>query len=303
MRVLVTGAKGMLAHALLPCLKVEHDVVGVDLDDFDISKEADVQKAFREIRPEFVYHLAAYTDVDGCEANPELAMQVNAEGTANLARASAEVGAAMLYVSTDYVFDGTGQKPWCEDDATNPLSAYGQSKLKGEEAVRGSVARHLIARSSWLFGPKGKNFVSTILKLAAQKDELRVVSDQRGSPTYTRHLAAKLSQMIGCTAYGTYHVTGSGSCSWFEFTQAILKAGGFDRVRVFPISTAESNRLAPRPAFSVLENRRLTESQLGLLPDWTKGLADYVEEGARLGEFTSSGGRSGEKMSQTGVTN
>lgn len=300
MRVLVTGAKGMLANALLPCLKNEHDVTGVDLKNFDISREADVQKAFRELRPEFVYHLAAYTDVDGCESNPALAMQVNAGGTANLARASADVGATMLYVSTDYVFDGSGDTPWREDASTNPLSVYGQSKLKGEHAVAASLKNYLIARSSWLFGPGGKNFVSTILKLAAQRDELKVVSDQRGSPTYTRHLAQKLAEMIGCKSYGIYHVTGSGSCSWFEFTQAILQAGGFDKVRVLPISTLESGRKAPRPAFSVLENRRLTESQLGLLPHWAEGLADYLREGQRLGEFTLPGAGSGEKMSQSG---
>jgi dTDP-4-dehydrorhamnose reductase len=300
-RVLVTGAKGMLANALLPCLTSEHEVVGVDLDDFDISQESAVQKAFRDLRPEFVYHLAAYTDVDGCEANPQLAMQVNAEGTANLARSSAEVGATMLYVSTDYVFDGSGQRPWHEDDAPNPLSVYGKSKLLGEQAVAKYVESHLIARSSWLFGPKGKNFVSTILKLAAERDELRVVSDQRGSPTYTRHLALKLAELINCKAYGIYHVTGSGICSWFELTQAILKSSGFDRVRLVPISTQESARRAPRPAYSVLENRRLTESHLGLLPHWEEGLADYLREGQRLGEFKLPSAGSGEKALHTEV--
>lgn len=301
MRVLVTGAKGMLANALLPCLQDGHEVVGVDLNDFDISQEAAVQKAFREIRPEFVYHLAAYTDVDGCEANPQLAMQVNADGAGNLARASAEVGATMLYVSTDYVFDGSGKRPWREDDATNPLSVYGKSKLQGELAVAAGLKEHIIARSSWLFGPRGKNFVSTILKFAAQKDELRVVSDQRGSPTYTRHLAVKLAELINCKAYGIFHVTGSGSCSWFEFTQEILKLSGFDRVRVVPISTQESARRAPRPAFSVLENRRLVELGFGLLPHWTKGLADYLKEGQRLDEFVLPVAKLGEKLIQSEV--
>ena len=302
MRVLVTGAKGMLANALLPCLTSQHQVTGVDLDDFDISQEAAVQKAFRDLRPEFVYHLAAYTDVDGCEANPTLATQVNAEGTANLARSCAEVGATMLYVSTDYVFDGSGQRPWREDDTTNPLSVYGKSKLQGEQAVARYLKPHLIARSSWLFGPKGKNFVSTILKLAAERDELRVVSDQRGSPTYTRHLAVKLAELINCKAYGIYHVTGSGSCSWFEFTQAILNSAGFDRVRVVPISTQESARRAPRPAFSVLENFRLTESHLGLLPNWDKGLVEYICEGERLGEFKLPAVDSGRKSLHSEVT-
>ncbi len=284
MRVLVTGAKGMLAHALLPCLG-GHAVTGVDLNDFDISQEAAVQKAFRELRPEFVYHLAAYTDVDGCELNPQLARQVNADGTANLARAAAEVGATMLYVSTDYVFDGSGSTPWREDDAPNPLSAYGKSKLEGEKAVAATLKYYFIARSSWLFGPKGKNFVSTILKYAAERDELRVVSDQRGSPTYTRHLAVQLSRFINAKSYGIYHVTGSGSCSWFEFAQTILKSAGYEQVRVVPISTEESGRPAPRPKFSVLENRRLAQNQLGLLPHWSEGLAEYLHEGEKSGEF------------------
>jgi dTDP-4-dehydrorhamnose reductase len=292
----------MLASALLPCLMNEHEVTGVDLNDFDISQETAVQKAFRDLRPEFVYHLAAYTDVDGCEANPQLATQVNAEGTGNLARSCAEVGAAMLYVSTDYVFDGSGERPWREDDTPNPLSVYGQSKLQGEQAVVSSLRPHLIVRSSWLYGPRGKNFVSTILKLAAERDELRVVSDQRGSPTYTRHLALKLAELINCKTYGIYHVTGSGSCSWFEFTQAILKLAGFDQVRVVPISTQESARRAPRPAFSVLENRRLTESHLGLLPHWREGLADYLKEGQRLGEFVLPAANSGEKVLHSEVT-
>jgi dTDP-4-dehydrorhamnose reductase len=269
-RVLVTGAKGMLAHALVPCL-AGHEVTGVDLNDFDIAQEIAVQKAFRDLRPEFVFHLAAYTDVDGCEKNPELAMQVNGQGTANLARASAEVGATMLYVSTDYVFDGSGQTPWRE--------------LEGEKAVAASLPSHFIARSSWLFGPRGKNFVSTILKYAAERDELRVVSDQRGSPTFTRHLAAKLAQFLNLKAYGVYHVTGSGSCSWFEFTQAILKSAGYDHVRVLPISTEESGRPAPRPKFSVLENRKLSQGRFGPLPHWTEGLVEYLREGNSLGEL------------------
>jgi dTDP-4-dehydrorhamnose reductase len=292
----------MLANALLPCLADRHEVTGVDLNDFDISQEAAVQKAFRDLRPEFIYHLAAYTDVDGCEANPQLATQVNAEGTANLARSCSEVGATMLYVSTDYVFDGSGDRPWREDDSTNPLSAYGRSKLQGEQAVISLLKPHLVVRSSWLFGPKGKNFVSTILKLAADRDELRVVSDQRGSPTYTRHLASKLAEFIDIKSYGIYHVTGSGSCSWFEFTQAILKSSGFNHVRVVPISTHESARRAPRPAFSVLENQRLTESHMGVLPHWTEGLADYLKEGQRLGEFILPGASSGEKALHSEVT-
>ena len=285
MRVLITGAKGMLANALLPCLGSEHEVVGVDLNDFDISQETAVQKAFRDLRPDFVYHLAAYTDVDGCEANPRLADEVNTQGTRNLARSCAEIGAILLYVSTDYVFDGSSDRPYREDDLTNPLSVYGQSKLGGEKHVQSLLKRYFIVRSSWLYGPRGKNFVSTIMKVAAERDELRVVSDQRGSPTYTRHLALKLADMLRIEAYGTYHATGSGDCSWFEFAQAIVELAGLERVRVVPISTQESGRRAPRPAYSVLENRRLIENHLDSLPHWKDGLAHYLKEGQRLGEF------------------
>ena len=302
MRILVTGARGMLGTALLPCLGTEHEVVGVDIKDFDISQEAAVQRAFGDLRPDFVFHLAAYTDVDGCEANPQIARDVNTLGTRNVARSCAEIGAVLLNVSTDYVFDGSLARPYREDDAPNPLSVYGRSKWEGEQQVQALLARHFIVRSSWLYGPRGKNFVATILKVARERDELRVVSDQRGSPTYTYHLALKLAQMVEVQAYGIYHVTGAGNCSWFEFAQEILKLGGLEQVRVVPISTQESGRMAPRPANSVLENHRLIESHLGVLPHWREGLAHYLEEGQRLGEFVLPASDRGEKPLQGEVT-
>jgi dTDP-4-dehydrorhamnose reductase len=285
MRVLVTGAEGMLGSVLVPCLEPDYQVCGVDQKDFDIGEEAAVERAFRELRPEFVFHLAAFTDVDGCEANPPKAEQVNALGTRNVARACAEIGAGLLYVSTDYVFDGRGKRAYGEDDCPNPISVYGLTKLRGERHVQALVREHAIVRSSWLYGPGGKNFVATILKLAGERRDLRVVSDQRGSPTYTRHLALKLAELLATRAYGVFHVTGSGNCSWFEFAEAIVESGGYPRVRVAPITTREAGRLAPRPAFSVLENRRLAEVKLAALPHWTEGLAQYVEEGWGRGEF------------------
>jgi dTDP-4-dehydrorhamnose reductase len=292
----------MLANALLPCLGRENEVVGVDLNDFDIFQEAAVQRAFRVLRPDFVYHLAAYTDVDGCEADPRLADEVNTQGTGNLARCCAEIGAILLYVSTDYVFDGSSERPYREDDATHPLSVYGKSKLGGEKHVQSLLKRYFIVRSSWLYGPRGKNFVATIVKIAAEREELRVVSDQRGSPTYTHHLALKLAEMLGIEAYGIYHATGAGNCSWFEFAQEIVKLAGLKRVRVVPISTQESGRRAPRPAYSVLENRRLVEDHLGALPDWKDGLAHYLKEGQRLGEFNLPISDRGEDLLQSEVT-
>jgi len=284
-RVLVTGAQGMLGSVLLPCLQAEHQVYGVDLRDFDIGEEAAVGRAFRQLRPEFVFHLAAFTDVDGCEANPQKAEQVNALGTRNVAGACAKIGAGMLYVSTDYVFDGRGKRPCREDDCPNPLSVYGLTKLQGERHVQALVARHLIVRSSWLYGPGGKNFVATILRLASEGRDLRVVSDQRGSPTYTRHLAIKLAELLATRESGVFHVTGGGDCSWFEFAEAIVQAGGYPQVHVTAITTQECGRLAARPAFSLLENRRLAESKLGALPNWTEGLARYLGEVSCRGEF------------------
>ena len=287
MRILVTGAQGMLASVLLPALRPRHEVWGVDIGEFDIANEAAVHRGFRDFRPEFVYHLAAMTDVDGCEAKPGLAENVNARGTRNVARACAEIGATLLYVSTDYVFDGRGSRPYNEDDCPNPVSVYGLTKLRGEQHVQACVARHIIARSSWLYGPNGKNFVATILKLAKERAELNVVSDQRGSPTYTRHLAVKLTELMATRALGLFHVTGSGACSWFEFAEAIVRSAGHARVRVQPITTQASGRLARRPAYSILHNRRLELCQLNALPHWSEGLAQYLEEGERDGEFDS----------------
>lgn len=285
MRILVTGAQGMLASVLLPRLQSEHEVWGVDLKDFDIAEELAVGRAFREYRPEFVYHLAALTDVDGCEANSRKAEQVNAHGTRNVARACAEAGATLLYVSTDYVFDGRGCRAYREDDIPNPLSVYGVSKLRGEQNVQALVVKHMIVRSSWLYGPNGKNFVATILKFAKERGDLSVVSDQRGSPTYTRHLAPKLTELMSAGVCGVFHVTGSGNCSWFEFAEAIVRSGGYPQVRVHPTTTLAAGRLARRPAYSILENRRLAECGLTALPHWTEGLAQYLEEGWGAGEF------------------
>jgi len=269
----------MLGSALLPCLdEAGHQVHGVDQKDFDICDAAAVQHAFRETRPDFVFHLAAFADVDGCELNPAKAEQVNAQGTRNVARACAETGAGLLYVSTDYVFDGNAKRPYREDDCPHPESAYGLSKLRGEQYVQALVPRYVIARAAWLFGPNGKNFVATILRLASERPELRIVADQRGSPTYTRHLASKLVQLFAAGARGVFHVTGSGICSWFEFTQAIVRAADLAAVRVTPITSLELARPAKRPEFSVLENGRLADGQLGLLPHWTEGLAQYLEE-------------------------
>jgi dTDP-4-dehydrorhamnose reductase len=278
----MTGATGMLGHALFPVLQQSHQVVGVGAEDFDIRDERAVRDCLSANRPELVVHLAAYTDVDGCETDPQRAVETNGTGTQNVARACAEINSSMLYVSTDYVFDGTKTEPYREQDRPNPINVYGQSKLAGERHVEALLDRYFIVRTSWLFGPKGKNFVATILKLAQRQTELHVVIDQHGSPTYTRHLASSVALLVGTGKYGIYHISGSGSCSWFGFAQTILDLSGFQRVRLVPISSEECARPARRPANSVLENHRLSDKQMGLLPHWRVALAEYLDE-LRLG--------------------
>jgi dTDP-4-dehydrorhamnose reductase len=283
MRILITGANGMLGTALLPVLRKRHQVWGIDVQDCDICDGGAISAVLHTRQPELVIHLAAYTNVDGCEANPRIAEETNSIGTRNIATACAEVDAAMLYVSTDYVFDGTKIGAYLEDDPPKPVSVYGRSKLKGEQHVRAILKRYFIARTSWLYGPNGKNFVTTILKAAHQQKVLRVVNDQHGSPTYTRHLSLKIGELAETQAYGVYHTTGSGTCSWFELARAILNLWPLEGVEVLPITSDESGRAARRPANSVLENRALKQAHLELMPHWKVALAEYLDEIRRTG--------------------
>jgi dTDP-4-dehydrorhamnose reductase len=278
MRILVTGAAGMLGHALVPVLEKDHEVVGLTRRDCDLGDESAVQKIFQVQKPDMVVHLAAYTDVDGCELDPDKARAGNELATLHVAKATKSVGATLLYTSTDYVFDGRASSPYPEDAQTNPLSVYGKTKLMGERYVQEIVERCLIVRTSWLYGPAGKNFVSTILRLAGESSELRIVNDQRGSPTYTRHLAQKLSELISTREFGIYHITAQGNCTWFEFARNIVELCGFQGIQVLPISSSECARPAPRPAYSVLANQRLSSLRIGLLPHWQEGLESYLAE-------------------------
>jgi dTDP-4-dehydrorhamnose reductase len=268
----------MLGTALVPVLQQRHQVWGTDANDCDICDAGAVSAVLHTRRPELVIHLAAYTNVDGCETNPKIAEATNSTGTRNVATACAEVDAAMLYVSTDYVFDGTKIGAYLEDDPPNPISVYGKSKWLGEQHVRAILKRYFITRTSWLYGPHGKDFVSTILRGAHQQKVLRVVNDQHGSPTYTRHLASKIAELAETQAYGVYHTTGSGTCSWFEFARTILNLWPVQGVEVFPISSDESGRAARRPANSVLENRALKQAHLELMPHWKVALTEYLDE-------------------------
>jgi dTDP-4-dehydrorhamnose reductase len=268
----------------MPVLQKRHQVWGIDAQDCDICDAGATSAVLHSRQPELVIHLAAYTNVDGCEANPRIAEETNSIGSRNIATACAEVHAAMFYVSTDYVFDGTKIGAYLEDDPPNPVSVYGRSKLMGEEHVRAILKRYFIARTSWLYGPKGKNFVTTILKVAHQQKVLRVVDDQHGSPTYTRHLSLKIAELAETRAYGVYHTTGSGTCSWFEFARTILDFWPVEGVEVLPIPTGESGRAARRPANSVLDNGALKRAHLELMPHWKVALAEYLDEIKQSGQ-------------------
>ena len=275
MKILVTGSNGMLGNDLLPLLQERHAVVPLTRAEADITDELQVRRAIKEVRPEVVIHAAAMTAVDDCELRPELAFRANAEGTRHVASACAELGVPIFYVSTDYVFDGEKAEPYVETDRTHPVSVYGQSKLEGENQVRALLRRFWIARTSWVFGPFGKNFVEAILGKARQGATLRVVDDQVGCPTYTADLARKIVEIVELGSPGLYHISNQGSCSRFEFAQEILRQVGLDLALVVPVPTSASDRPARRPMNSRLANRKLEEEKLGLLPDWKDALRRY----------------------------
>lgn len=271
--IVVVGARGMLGHDLLELYGSE--CRGVYHDEMEITSPASVEKVLKELRPKVMINAVAYTDVDGCETNQTRAFQVNGDGVLNLARVTAEIGAKLVQVSTDYVFDGSKGKPWLEDDLVNPLSAYGRSKLAGEENARFNPD-HLIVRTQWLYGLHGKNFVETMLRLGKEKDEIGVVHDQIGSPTWTVDLSRAIRALIDADCRGTYHVANAGSCSWCEFAAAIFEEAGLKTI-VKPITTGELGRPAPRPLYSVLGCGKL-QRDTGFEPEgWREALRKYLK--------------------------
>ena len=286
MRVLVTGAKGQLGVELVDVLGRDHDVVGLDLPELDITKP-EATRVLAEARPAWVVHAAAWTDVDGCERDPERALLVNGEGTRRVAEACRAVGAGLVYLSTDYVFDGRKGAPYLETDPVSPLSAYARSKVAGEEAVRAVAPRWAIVRTAWLFGVSGKNFVKTIVEKAAAGGPLRVVDDQVGSPTYARDLAEAIAELVSRELSGIYHLTNAGSCSWCAFTRAILEEAGMADVAVTPMTTAELGRPAPRPAISVLANHAWVAAGMRPLRPWREALSAMLAEWKKTDAFPS----------------
>lgn len=277
MRFVVTGAAGMLGRDVVRAAEAAgHDVVTLARGDLDVTDEAAVRAAVARAAPDAVVNCAAWTDVDGAEAAEEDATRVNGSGAGHVADAAASAGAAVVHVSSDYVFDGSKDAPYVESDATSPLSAYGRGKLAGERAVLDGEGDRAVVRSSWLFGTGGRNFVETMLGLAAQRVELRVVGDQIGCPTYTGHLAPALVALAAGRASGLFHVAGAGAASWHGFAREIFDTSGAE-VELHETTTAEFPRPAPRPAFSVLASERRDAPRLA---PWQEGLAAYLAERA-----------------------
>lgn len=280
MKVLVTGVKGQLGYDVVKELqKRGHEAVGVDIQDMDITDADSVDQVISACSPDAVIHCAAYTAVDAAEENRDVCRKVNVEGTANIAAVCKKLDCKMVYISTDYVFNGEGDRPWEPEDEKGPKSVYGQTKYEGELAVQKALDKYFIVRIAWVFGINGNNFVKTMLKLSKTHDTLRVVNDQFGSPTYTFDLARLLVDMIETTKYGVYHATNEGICSWYEFACAIFeKAGLGDKMTVVPVSTEEYGAKAARPANSRMSKEKLTANGFEKLPVWQSALERYLVE-------------------------
>lgn len=278
MKVLVTGYAGQLGFDTVRELEARGvECRGVDLEDFNLTDAKAVKEYVQAYRPDAVVHCAAYTGVDKAESQPEVCAAVNGMGTLNVARAALSVGAKMVYISTDYVFPGTGEEPWEEDDPYGPVNVYGMSKVQGEDAVRSLMTRYFILRTSWVFGKNGNNFVRTMLRLGREKKELRVVCDQVGSPTYSRDLARVICDLLPTEKYGIYHVRNEGFVSWYEFARMIMDKAGL-HCRVIPVPTSEYPTPARRPLNSRLSGARLLAAGVRPMPTVEDALDRYLRE-------------------------
>ena len=276
--IAILGAGGMLASALEKTLNDSSlHFYSFSEDQLDITDLDKLRTQLLQVNPSIIFNTAAYTDVDGCEENVDLAFAVNAAGAGNVAGVSAELGAKLIHISTDYVFNGKKQSTYKRTDIPDPQSIYGKSKLEGEEAIKGSCHEYLILRTSWLFGPWGKNFVQTMLNLADQGKEVKVVNDQRGCPTYTLDLAKALLDLARSELTGVHHLTNSGSCSWYEFAATIFQIAG-KNVQMTPVTTKDFPRPAPRPLNSVLDSSSTIEILGYALPRWEAAIEDYLKE-------------------------
>ena len=280
MRILVTGVKGQLGYDVVNEMEKRGlEAVGVDVEEMDITDKAACEKVITEANVDAVIHCAAYTAVDAAEDNVEICMKVNAEGTRNIAEVCRKLDIKMMYISTDYVFDGQGERPWEPDDERHPLNVYGQSKYEGELAVEELLEKFFTVRIAWVFGVNGKNFIKTMLRIGKERGAASVVCDQIGSPTYTYDLARLLVDMIQTDKYGRYHATNEGLCSWYEFACEIFRAAGMDDVKVTPVTSAEyPASKAKRPMNSRISKEKLSDNGFERLPDWKDAVARYLKE-------------------------
>lgn len=279
MKVLVTGVKGQLGFDVVKELeKRGQEAIGVDAEDMDITNPELVMEVIKGINPDAVIHCAAYTAVDKAEENIDICRKVNAEGTENIARVCNELDCKMMYISTDYVFDGEGNRPWEPDDkVSEPLNAYGLTKYEGEQMLQKYVEKFYIVRISWVFGINGNNFIKTMIRLGKEKGEVKVVSDQVGSPTYTADLAVLLCDMIESDKYGIYHATNEGICSWYEFACEIFKVANMD-VKVTPVDSNAFPAKAKRPKNSRMNKDKLVINGFDRMPSWQDATQRYIKE-------------------------
>ncbi|WP_230931975.1 dTDP-4-dehydrorhamnose reductase [Priestia sp. TSO9] len=276
-KVLITGANGQLGKELVELFTEKgFEVYGFGRDRMDITNQAQVQEMISTLKPNIVLHSAAHTQVDLAESEPDQAFLINAYGTRNVAVAAEAVGAKLVYVSTDYVFDGTTDEPYNEFSPTSPLGVYGKSKLAGEQFVRDLHSKFFIVRTSWVYGKHGANFVKTMLKLGEERKELSVVADQIGCPTYTLDLAHAILELVGTQKYGVYHISNSGSCSWYEFAKEIFKVSNME-VQVKPCTTADFPRPAARPANSVFEHMSIKLNNFTSIRHWREALSSFLK--------------------------
>lgn len=287
MKVLVTGVKGQLGHDVMNELNNRgYQAVGVDIEEMDITVQASVDKVIMEINPDVVVHCAAWTAVDAAEDEENIpkVMKVNADGTENIARICKKLDIKMIYISTDYVFNGQGEKPWEPDDEREPLNVYGESKYQGELAVQKYLDKYYIVRIAWVFGVNGKNFIKTMIQLGKTHDKLTVVNDQIGTPTYTYDLARLLVDMAETDKYGVYHATNEGGyISWYDFTLEIMKCAGqyddkYSKIEVSPVGSDEYPAKAKRPANSRMDKNKLVENGFEPLPTWQDALERYLKD-------------------------
>ena len=280
MRILITGVKGQLGHDLVNEMEKRGlTPVGVDVEEMDITDRAACERVIAEANVEAVMHCAAYTAVDAAEDQIELCRRINAEGTKNIAEICKRLDLKLMYISTDYVFDGQGTRPWKPDDERHPLNVYGQTKYEGELFVEQLVEKFFTVRIAWVFGVNGKNFIKTMLRLGKERGAVTVVDDQIGSPTYTYDLARLLVDMIQTDRYGRYHATNEGLCSWYEFACEIFRAAGMESVKVTPVpSSGYPASKAKRPMNSRMSKEKLSENGFERLPDWKDAVARYLKE-------------------------